>query len=125
MRSALGLRSHLLEQRLNPLEPFVAFNREMERLAIKGRVAGVEECDDRTRLAEVAPRRLEHIGLTPRLLRRRRRSFAGLAKGHAAAGNRLRCWIFGRILRRHFALPSSAARVSSVCSAYSRANCSC
>src|SRR3954453_16289568 len=60
---SLGLPRHLFEQGFDLLKALVALNRELQRLWFEGRVAGVEESDDRAGLAEMSPRRCKDLGL--------------------------------------------------------------
>jgi len=59
------------EQLLHLRQPGIAFDGEMERLALQSVVAGVEEGDDGAGLTEVAPRGLDHVALPARLFGRR------------------------------------------------------
>lgn len=77
---ALQLCTELLQQPFNARQALVAFNREMQRLALQRFVTGIEEGNHGRRVAEVAPGSLNQVALPPRLVGRRHRGIAAFAK---------------------------------------------
>ena len=68
--SALCLESHFLQNRFDPRQSLVTFNRKAEGLILQLIMLGVQEGDDRPRRAEVAPCTSKNIALSPCLFRR-------------------------------------------------------
>jgi hypothetical protein len=100
----------------------------MEGLTIQLLMLGVQESDDRSWFAEVAPRASKHNALPPRLFRREPWDIAGLAKGLGPTTPLIGRGMADRRRRSQVTDPGSeplapsAARVNRICSAYSRAN---
>lgn len=125
MKSWLSLEG--IKQCLDALKPFLAFDREVQGLRFKARMAGIEESDHRSRRAEVAPCRLDNVALPAGLVRSLKGATASLPKLHAAWTRRFG---FGAVCLRtaHVTNPGragvapSASRMLPICSAYSRAN---
>src|SRR5579884_2913032 len=65
---ALQLCIELPQQPFNARQALVAFNREMQSLALQRLVMGVEEGNHGRRVAEVAPGSLDQVALPPRLV---------------------------------------------------------
>src|SRR5438067_9077908 len=101
----------------------------MERQSVERGMAGVEEGDHGRRIAEMAPGRLDHMALPPRLFGGHR-GIAALAKFHRPGAARVCRGRAGGIGAAHVTDPGSAgpapsaSRVRAICSEYSRANCS-
>jgi len=74
------LCTKLLQQPFNAREALVAFNREMQRLALERVVTGIEECDHGRRFAEVVPGGLNQVALPPGLVGRWHGGIAAFAK---------------------------------------------
>ena len=94
----------LVQQPLDALKAFVAFDCDMQRLALEPVVTGIEKGDHGRRLAEVTPGGLDDLALPPGLIGRRRRPVAALAKIHALARARLGI----QLVRAHVTDPGSA-----------------
>ena len=126
--SRLCVESHFRQQPFDPPQSIVTFNGEMEGLTIQLLMLGVQESDDRSWFAEVAPRASKYIALPPRLVRREPCDIAGLAKGLGSTTPPIgRGMVDGRCPIQVTdpggePLAPSAARVNRICSAHSRAN---
>src|SRR5579859_2922799 len=119
----LCLECQLFEQPFDTVEPGVALDCELERLAFEGGVTGIEKGDHRSRLAEMSPGGLDQVALPPRLRGRGQRGSAALAKRHALRAARIDQRRVDNAGLRHVTAPGdaelapSAARTKWICSA--------
>lgn len=104
---SLQLGIGLLQQPFNAREALVAFDREMQRLALQRVVMGVEEGNRRRRLSEVTPRGLNKVALPPQLVRWHRRN-AAVAKSNGLSTVSIGRGLFDRLGPAHVTDPGIA-----------------
>ena len=108
------LERQLVEQTLDALKAFDAFDGEVKRLRFELIVSGVEEGDNRRRRAKMPPCALEDVVLPLDLLGRWTRGIGALAKHHPLSTIiRTLRRRFGRRIYgagRHVILPGAAGR---------------
>ena len=80
----LGVERELLEQPLYALKPLITLDRQVQRPGIEYLIPRIEEGDHRSRLAKMAPGRLDCPALPSRLLHGNRR-IAAFAECYRAA----------------------------------------